>query len=160
MNYYLSLGSNIGDRKANLDEAVSFLRTIGTIIKISSIYETAPVDMAPGSRDFYNLVVLLQCELSPSALLKKIKEFEKSKGRDMARSHKQPRVIDIDIVLAGDLLIDEDDLIIPHKEMHNRAFVLVPLAEIAPELLHPALKKSVNRMLQDLGSPVLHAVGA
>ena len=70
MNYYLSLGSNIGDRKANLDEAVSFLEKIGNVIKISSIYETAPVDMVPGTRDFYNLVLLMESELSPPGFLK------------------------------------------------------------------------------------------
>ncbi|MCK5055731.1 MAG: 2-amino-4-hydroxy-6-hydroxymethyldihydropteridine diphosphokinase [Candidatus Aminicenantes bacterium] len=150
MNYYLSIGSNMGERKTNLDAAISFLKGIGEILRISSIYETAPLGMAPGTENFYNLVLVLKSTISPPGLLKKIKEFEKSMGRDISNSHKRPRVIDIDILLAGDVILNEKDLVIPHHEMHKRAFVLIPLAEIAPTLVHPLLRKPVKDLLQNL----------
>jgi 2-amino-4-hydroxy-6-hydroxymethyldihydropteridine diphosphokinase len=150
MDYYLSMGSNMGKRKANLDAAISFLKGIGEILKVSSIYETVPVDMPPGSDNFYNQVLGLKSTVLPIGLLKEIKKFEKSMGRDMRHSHKRPRTIDIDILLAGDVILDEKNLVIPHREMHKRAFVLVPLTEIAPTLLHPLLKKPVKDLLQNL----------
>ena len=103
--YYLSLGSNLGDRGANLQKAVSFLKKVGRILKVSAIYETAPVDMEPGTGHFYNLVLCAVSRLAPLQLLGRIKEFEKSMGRDISNSHKRPRVIDIDILLAGDLIL-------------------------------------------------------
>jgi 2-amino-4-hydroxy-6-hydroxymethyldihydropteridine diphosphokinase len=150
MKYYLSLGANLGDRKSNLEKAVSFLKEVGVILKVSTIYETEPVDMALGTNNFYNLVLCVESEISPALLLSKIKEFEKSMGRDINNSHKLPRPIDIDILLAGDLILNREDLIIPHKEMARRAFVLVPLVEIAPDLMHPVLKKPVIDILQNL----------
>jgi 2-amino-4-hydroxy-6-hydroxymethyldihydropteridine diphosphokinase len=150
IKYFLSLGSNIGDRRQNLDNAISFLKMNGKVAKVSFIYETAPVDMAPGTENFYNLVLMLKSDLAPGGLLKKIKEFEKKKGRDITDSHKRPRIIDIDILLAGELTIDEKDLVIPHKEMHKRAFVLIPLAEISPDLRHPVLNKSAAEILQKI----------
>lgn len=157
LEYYLSLGSNLGDRRAYLRKAVSFLETIGRVLKISSLYETEPVDMGPGTEDFYNQVVCFAAELSPLELLGRIKEFEKSMGRDITGSHKRSRKIDIDILLAGDLILHREELIIPHREMHKRSFVLEPLAEIAPGIIHPVLKKNAAELLSALtpggGSP-------
>lgn len=152
MKYYLSLGTNLGNRKTNLEKAISFLKNIGKILNISSIYETAPVDMPPGSDNFYNLVLCLESNLSPHDLLNTIKEFEKNQGRDISASQKMPRLIDIDILLADDLIVAEKNLYIPHKKMHQRAFVLVPLAEIAAHLLHPVLKKTIKDILDVLCS--------
>lgn len=150
IEYYLSLGSNMGSRAANLQKAVSFLKKVGRVIRISAIYETEPVDMEPGAGDFYNQVICVVCRLTPQALLGRIKEFEKSMGRDITNSHKKSRIIDLDILLAGDLVINREELIIPHRDMHKRAFVLVPLAEIAPRLMHPVLKRSVSEILSVL----------
>ncbi|MCI0471447.1 MAG: 2-amino-4-hydroxy-6-hydroxymethyldihydropteridine diphosphokinase [Candidatus Aminicenantes bacterium] len=152
MKYYLSLGSNLGDRKTNLEEAVSFLKNRGKILNISSIYETSPVDMPPGSANFYNLVLCLESDFSPYALLGAIKEFEKNQGRDTGASQKMPRPIDIDILLADDLIVAGKELYIPHEKMHKRAFVLAPLAEIAASMLHPVLKKTIKDILDVLCS--------
>jgi 2-amino-4-hydroxy-6-hydroxymethyldihydropteridine diphosphokinase len=147
IEYYLGLGSSMGDRRANLQKAVSFLEKAGRVLKVSAIYETEPVDMEPAAERFYNQVLCLVCRLTPLQLLSRIKEYEKSMGRDIRNSHKKPRIIDIDILLAGDSIINREELVIPHREMHKRAFVLVPLVEIAPGLVHPVLKKSVGEML-------------
>lgn len=153
MRYYLALGSNMGDRLANIRRATAFIKTVGTVLKISSIYETLPVAMAPGAGNFYNRVLCLDSDLSPQDLLKAAKEFEKKMGRDVttpAASHNKPRAMDIDILLAEDRIIDTEDLIIPHKEMHRREFVLIPLNEIAPEAIHPVLKQSMAEILSRL----------
>lgn len=153
MRYYLSLGSNIGDRLSNTRRATAFLKTVGTVLKVSSIYETSPVAMAPDAGDFYNLVLCLDSDLSPHDLLKATKRFEKKMGRDVsnaAASHNKPRTMDIDIVLAEDRVIDTEDLTIPHREMHQRKFVLVPLNEIAPAAIHPVLNREITEILSHL----------
>lgn len=156
MRYYLSIGSNIGDRLSNTRRATTFLKTIGTVLKVSSIYETSPVAMASDAGDFYNLVLCLDSHLSPHELLKETKRFEKKMGRDVSRaaaSHNKPRTMDIDIVLAEDRVIDTDDLTIPHREMHQRKFVLVPLSEIAPSAIHPVLNRPITEILSQLNAP-------
>ena len=152
MIYYLSLGSNQGDKTANINKAIDFLRGIGDIKEVSSLYETEPVGMEAGTGNFYNLVLCMQIppSLSPVDLLREIKEFERRMGRDIAHSHNLPRMIDIDILLAGDQVINTGELVIPHQEMTKRAFVLIPLSEIAPEVVHPVLKKPVKEILQQL----------
>ncbi len=152
MIYYLSLGSNQGDKTDNINKAIDFLRGIGDIEKVSSLYETEPVGMEAGTENFYNLVLCMQIpsSLSPFDLLREIKEFERRMGRDIARSHNLPRIIDIDILLAGDQVINTEELVIPHQEMTKRAFVLIPLNEIAPEVVHPVLKKPVKEILEQL----------
>jgi 2-amino-4-hydroxy-6-hydroxymethyldihydropteridine diphosphokinase/dihydroneopterin aldolase/2-amino-4-hydroxy-6-hydroxymethyldihydropteridine diphosphokinase len=151
MLYYLALGSNMGDRLAHIRQAIAFLKTIGTVSKISSIYETSPVGMAPGVGNFYNLVLSFRGDLSPHDLLETVKDFEKRMGRDITDSHHKPRTIDIDILLAEDRIIDSETLTIPHKKMHRRAFVLVPLNEIAPDVIHPVLKKKIKECLRRPG---------
>lgn len=153
MLYYLALGSNLGDRLSNIEEATDFLNSIGKVLKVSSIYETLPVGMEDGAGNFYNLVLLLDSNLSPHELLKAVKGCEKKMGRDIsspAASHNKPRSIDIDILLAEDRIIETEILSIPHKEMHKREFVLVPLNEIAPAVIHPVLNKSITEILSRL----------
>jgi len=150
--YYLSLGSDLGDKIGNIKKALHFLQILGKILKISSLFETEPVGMEAGADDFLNLVLCLEApfRLSPFNLLKKIKKFEEKMGRDIAHSHNLSRSIDIDILLAGNQIIDTEELTIPHQEMTKRAFVLVPLKEIAPDLIHPVLKKPVTEILANL----------
>jgi 2-amino-4-hydroxy-6-hydroxymethyldihydropteridine diphosphokinase len=152
MVYYVSLGSNLGERRSNLDQAISFLRGKGTILKVSAVYETSPVSMAPGSRYFLNQAVCLECLDSPPDLLHSIKEFERRMGRDIGDSHRKDRVIDIDILLAERLIYRSDELTIPHREMTRRAFVLIPLAEIAPHLCHPELQQTIEDILDNLAT--------
>jgi 2-amino-4-hydroxy-6-hydroxymethyldihydropteridine diphosphokinase len=145
---YLSLGSNVGDRAANLRAAIERLAEAGTLKATSGLYETEPVDF----RDqpwFLNCVVALETGETPRDLLAHALAIEEGMGRRPARD-KGPRIIDIDILLFGDRVIDEPGLQIPHPAMQERRFVLEPLAEIAPEVTHPAINKTARQLLAEL----------
>jgi len=145
---YLSLGSNLGDRSANLRAAIERLGEAGAIRSVSGFYETEPVEL----RDqpwFLNCVVVLETRDTPRALLKKVLAIEREMGR-LRMKDKGPRSIDIDLLLFGDRVVEERGLKIPHPAMHQRRFVLEPLAEIAPEALHPLLRKTARELLADL----------
>lgn len=147
---YLSLGSNIGDREANLRDAIRRIGALGTVSKASSLYETEPVEFTEQPQ-FLNCTVELDTELSAHDLMRELLGIERALGRD--REHAQPkgpRTIDIDILLYGDSVIDEPGLKIPHPAMHQRRFVLAPLAEIEPEAIHPVLERSVGELLDEL----------
>jgi 2-amino-4-hydroxy-6-hydroxymethyldihydropteridine diphosphokinase len=147
--YYLGLGSNLGDRLAHIEKTVSFLQGCGRLLKRSAVYETTPVGM-PGAGLFLNMVAALESTLPPLELLKKCKEYEAAQGRDLENSHYRDRSIDIDILLAGDLVIDTPELTVPHPRLCKRGFALVPLFEIAPKLVHPLEKVTVTRLLSRL----------
>jgi len=134
---YLSLGSNMGDREANVRKALDHLATNPRIrvMKVSSLYETAPIGVTD-QNDFFNAVALIETDLDPTDLLDAILDIEKIVGR-VRNLRWGPRVIDIDILLYDDVEINTPELTIPHPEMMNRAFVLIPLAEIAPDLELP-----------------------
>lgn len=141
----------MGDRSSNLAKAVEFLRGIGRDMRLSAVYETPPVGMEPGTPAFYNMAAAVASQLDPPELLKRIKTFEAQMGRDISNSHYHSRTIDIDILMADHLVMETEALVIPHREMARRAFVLIPLNEIAPEALHPLFKKPVSRLLEELG---------
>jgi 2-amino-4-hydroxy-6-hydroxymethyldihydropteridine diphosphokinase len=147
---YLSLGSNLGDREANLDAAVERLRELGRITAISSLWETEPVDNA-SQPWFLNCAVGLETDLMPRQLLARTQQIEHGLGRQRpqpAATFKGPRTLDIDILLFGRVVVDTAGLVIPHPAMHQRRFVLEPLAEIAPEARHPVLNLTVRQMRQ------------
>ncbi len=137
----------MGDRLSNIRQAIDFLKTMGTILKISSIYKTEPMGMAQEAENFYNLAISFDSALSPPSLLKIIKNFEKSMGRDLTDSFNKPRTIDIDILLAESQIVNTESLTIPHKEMATREFVLIPLNEIAPDVIHPVLDKKIKEIV-------------
>jgi 2-amino-4-hydroxy-6-hydroxymethyldihydropteridine diphosphokinase len=145
---YLSLGSNVGDRAVNLREAIQRLQQVGTVAAVSSFYETEPVEFT--AQDwFLNCVVLLETEKMPAELLKSVLDVERAMGRRRAEN-KGPRNIDIDILLYEGAIVEQKGLTIPHPSMHERRFVLEPLAEIAADVHHPILKKSAQDMLDGL----------
>jgi 2-amino-4-hydroxy-6-hydroxymethyldihydropteridine diphosphokinase len=141
---YLSLGSNVGDRVANLAEAIDRLKRLGNVVAASSFYETEPVEVTTQPW-FLNCAVKLDTEKMPRQLLKSILDLERDMGRRRTQ-HKGPRNIDIDILLFGNSIVETRGLTIPHPALHERRFVLEPLTEIAPEVWHPVLKKTVREM--------------
>src|SRR4051794_8293152 len=133
---YLSLGSNIGNREEALRTAIRKLnRTDFRVTRISSVYETAPMDYE-GQPDFLNCVIAAETDLFPVRLLLRVNNIENAMGRKRL-THKGPRNIDIDILLHGAFVVDTPRLQIPHPRIEERRFVLEPLAELAPDLHHP-----------------------
>ncbi|MGZ4853693.1 MAG: 2-amino-4-hydroxy-6-hydroxymethyldihydropteridine diphosphokinase [Candidatus Angelobacter sp.] len=146
---YLSLGSNLGDREAQLREAIARLRELGVVTLVSAFYETEPVEVESKQPWFLNCAVAMETELMPLQFLKRMLALEQSMGRTRTEP-KGPRTIDIDIVFFGNDVLDTPELSVPHPAMQQRRFVLEPLAEIAPDLLHPLLKRRVRDLLDSL----------
>jgi 2-amino-4-hydroxy-6-hydroxymethyldihydropteridine diphosphokinase len=145
---YLGLGSNLGDRKSNLGESIKQISEFAIIKKMSSIYETEPWGLKdqPG---FLNQVIFVETKLAPADLLSHLKTIEEKMGRKKTVLY-GPRLIDLDILFFNDLLMKTPDLIIPHPHITERAFVLVPLAEIAPNMNHPHHHKTIKELLKDV----------
>ena len=141
---YLSLGSNLGDPAANLNAAIAGLRALGNVAAVSSFYETEPIELA-AQPWFLNCTVKLDTEKMPKQLMSGILDLEQEMGR-RRQQKKGPRIIDIDILLFGSSIIETKGLTIPHPAMHQRRFVLEPLAEIAPEVRHPVFKRTVREL--------------
>ncbi len=145
---YIALGANIGDRDQSLQNASNRLAILGTITRRSSIYETDPVgylDQPP----FLNAVMALETSIGPTKLLSELHKIEYDLGRE--RSFRNaPRTIDLDLLLYDDEAIKSESLTIPHPRMHERAFVLIPLGEIAPDLVIPGAEKTVRKLVDAL----------
>jgi 2-amino-4-hydroxy-6-hydroxymethyldihydropteridine diphosphokinase len=140
---YLSLGSNLGNREDNLDMALKLLSERMRMGKVSSIYDTEPLGIT-GQPRFLNIACEVFTRLTPEGLLSLAKGIEGKMGRRGKSGEARP--IDIDILLYGDKVVDKADLVIPHPSMAERSFVLVPLTEIAPDLVHPVVKKKIKEM--------------
>lgn len=146
---YIGIGSNLGDREGNCLKAIELMRERGiSILKQSSPYETEPWGLTDQPK-FINMAVEAETSRSPLKLLEVLKEIEKEMRRTEAVRW-GPRVIDLDILLYGDLVLDEPDLKIPHPLMEEREFVLRPLAEIAPDVRHPVINKTMGELLKKL----------
>jgi 2-amino-4-hydroxy-6-hydroxymethyldihydropteridine diphosphokinase len=141
---YLSLGSNVGDRVAHMRDALARLGAAGRVVAVSSFYETEPVEFTRQPW-FLNCAVALETNQTPRQLMAMILRIEEEMGRRRVQK-KGPRSVDIDILMFESIVMDSKELTIPHPAMHQRRFVLEPLAEIAPELLHPTLKKRISEL--------------
>lgn len=153
---YLALGSNLGDRLENLHRVIEELPPLATAIAESNIYETPPWGFEE-QPSFYNQVILINTHLAPKKLLLSLKELEVNLGRQPTFRN-GPRLIDIDILLYDNLILSSPGLTIPHPRMHERAFVLVPLADLAPDLRHPVLRSSIRELLAQVDTSQIKLV--
>ena len=145
---FLGLGSNLGDRRAHLRTAVAGLPDV---VAVSPVYETDPVGGPAGQPPYLNLVVELATERSPRELLELARRLESAAGRVRAERF-GPRTLDVDVLLVGDLVVDEPDLVVPHPRMHERRFVLAPLADLAPELVPEGWEERAAGNVRPVGS--------
>lgn len=145
---YMAIGANVGDKQTNIKKAVSLLSEKIQNIVLAPLYETQPWGYEE-QENFINTALKGETNLSPEALLDFVKEIEKKVGR-VKRFTNGPREIDIDVLLYDDLVYHSSDLIIPHARLHERDFVLEPLADIASEVVHPEMHKTIGQMLQEL----------
>jgi 2-amino-4-hydroxy-6-hydroxymethyldihydropteridine diphosphokinase len=150
---YLSLGSNVGDREAQLRDAIARLESLGHVATVSSFYETEPVEFSQQPW-FLNCAVALETAKMPKQLMTALLRIEREMGRRRVEkkgpSSKGPRKIDIDILLFGNAVMNSAELTIPHPAMHERRFVLEPLSEIAPDARHPVFKKAIRELREAL----------
>ncbi len=146
---YIGLGSNLGHREANLEQAMRLFKPEFRTQKCSPMYETDMLYRL-GRPRYFNIVCRVETELTPELVLKKCQAIEKAMGRREADTY-APRIIDVDVLLYDTIVLRTAELTIPHPKMHERAFVLVPLQHVAPQLVHPILKKSVSMLVAALG---------
>ncbi len=151
--YAIALGSNLGDRLQHLRNALRLMLERlpqAQLISAAPVYETAPVDCPEDSGAFFNTVVEMECAASPHEVLSILREIESELGRPLNRAHHAPRIIDLDILCAGNLILDDAELTLPHPRLADRRFVLQPLMDICPDLVPPGQSASIAMLLARL----------
>jgi 2-amino-4-hydroxy-6-hydroxymethyldihydropteridine diphosphokinase len=148
---YIALGANLGDRAGNIRRALAALNQVPgvRICRVSTLIDNPAVGGPAGSPAFLNAVARVETTLLPEQLLERLLAIESAMGRER-REQWEPRLIDLDLILFGQLVVSEEGLVIPHPRLHERRFVLGPLAELAPDLVHPVLVKTVRALLDEL----------
>jgi 2-amino-4-hydroxy-6-hydroxymethyldihydropteridine diphosphokinase len=155
MLYGIALGSNLGDRLGYLRRAVAeiVMRINGArLVAAAPVYETAPVDCAPGTPSFYNSVIEIEADAEPLEVLRTLLQIEADLGRPNVHAHHAPRTVDLDLLYADTLQISHPDLVLPHPRLALRRFVIQPLADIHPELILPCQTESISHLLAHLGA--------
>ncbi len=146
---FIGIGTNLGDREGHLHKAIEYIdNSIGRVMSLSKIYETEPWGFETENK-FLNMVIGIETKLSPGRLLKKLLQIESLMGRERSSEGYVSRTIDLDILLYDELVIRKPDLLIPHPLIQERKFVLVPLCDIVPEMIHPVLKKTFAELLKE-----------
>ena len=156
---YIGLGSNLGDRVAHLRSAVKAIQHLGDSIAVSSVYESEPFGVGDDEQPMYlNMVVSIQTKLEPEKLLSELMDIERTNGRVRIRRN-ESRTLDLDVLMFGEDLIETSVLTVPHPRMHERAFVMLPLSEIAPHSVHPTLQRTISEIAAELPSRSVRLVG-
>lgn len=156
---YIGIGSNLGDRIVHLRGAIRAVKQLGDLISVSSVYETEPFGVEDEKQPMYlNMVVQVRTRLEPRRLLKELLRIEIENSRVRNRRN-ESRTLDLDVLLYGDELIQHHDLSVPHPRMHERAFVMIPLAEIAPRLMIPAIGRTASEIALALPDQGVRRIG-
>ncbi len=155
---HIGLGSNLGDRVANLRAAINAIQQLGDSIGMSAVYETEPFGVDEEQPKYLNMVVAIRTNLIPTVLLFKFLDIERTRGRTRNRQN-ESRTLDIDILMVGSQVLETPELVLPHPRMHERAFVMLPLSEISPQAVHPTLKLTVSEIAARLSDQGVYRVG-
>lgn len=155
---YIGIGSNLGDRVAYISAAIKAIKHLGDLIAISSVYESDPQGVDEDQPLYLNMVISIRTSLNPTVLLAKLLEIERANGR-VRRRVNESRTLDLDVLMVDGKVLKVPDLNVPHPRMHERGFVMIPLAEMAPNAIHPILNATASDIAADLTNQGLRRLG-